>query len=79
MNKDRQWIKSQLNEVFCNIFDDDEIEIFEDMTADDIEEWDSLMHVTLMIAVEKEFNITMSAEQIGNLKSVSELIDIITM
>lgn len=77
MSTDRGVVKSELQELFIDLFDDDEIEISDDTTASDIDEWDSLMHITLMVTVEREFGITLRAEEIGNLKCVGELIDLI--
>ena len=77
MNEKRIHMMSSLNEIFCEVFDDEEIVVTDETTAEDIDEWDSLMHVTLIVAAEREFDVTLSAEEIGNLKSVGELIDII--
>lgn len=66
-------IKKRLQEVFVETFDDEEIVISSETTADDIEDWDSLMHVTLMVAVEKEFGIKFKAGEIKKLADVGEL------
>ena len=73
----RSEIKSRLNRIFHEVFDDDEIEIFDEMTANDIEEWDSLMHVGLIVAVEDQFEIRMSTAEIGELQNVGEMISLI--
>jgi len=70
-------IKSRLNKVFQEQFDDEEIKIFESMTAEDIEEWDSLMHIVLVVAVEKEFNVRLNAAEVGKLENVGEMIRLI--
>lgn len=70
-------IKNRLNKVFQEQFDDEEIKIFESMTAEDIEEWDSLMHIVLVVAVEKEFNIRLNAAEVGKLENVGEMIKLI--
>ena len=67
-------IKSRLNNVFKEVFDDEEIEIHEDMTAEDIEEWDSLMHITLVVATEKEFGVRFSAAEVAKIQNVGEMI-----
>ena len=46
---------NRLKEVFLDVFDDDEIELSRDTTAADVDAWDSLMHVTLVLAIEREF------------------------
>ena len=73
----RDEIKNRLTEIFHEVFDDDEIQIFDEMTANDIEEWDSLMHIGLIVAVEDEFDIRMSTAEIGELQNVGEMISLI--
>lgn len=73
----RDEIKNRLNRIFHEVFDDDEIEIFDEMTANDIEEWDSLMHVGLIVAVEDEYDIRMTTAEIGELQDVGEMISLI--
>ena len=70
-------IFERLNIVFQDIFDDDGIIVSEATTADDIEEWDSLMHVTLISAVEDEFAIKFQMKEIVSMKNVGEMADII--
>lgn len=73
----RTEIFERLNIVFQDIFDDDGIIVSEVTTADDIEEWDSLMHVTLISAVEDEFAIKFQMKEIVSMKNVGEMADII--
>jgi acyl carrier protein len=61
-------LRSQLQEVFRDVFDDDGIIILANMTANDIEGWDSLMHINLIIAVEKRFNVKFATAEISGLK-----------
>ena len=72
---DTQW--TRLNQVFQDIFEDDDIQVNENTTAADIEEWDSMKHVSLMLAVEREFSIRFSASEIAKLATVGELVDLI--
>ena len=74
MEKVRENIRNRLNNIFQDVFDDEKIEIFEEMTAEDIDEWDSLMHVTLVLAVEKEFDIRLNASEIGKLQNVGTML-----
>lgn len=67
----------RLQEVFRDVFDDDEIVITKDTTADDIESWDSLTHVQLIVAVEKEFSVKFSTVEVMKLKNVGEFIELI--
>lgn len=70
-------IVTQLREVFRNVFHDDEIDISPVTTAEDVEGWDSLMHVTLIVAVEKSFGVRFLSGQVAGLKNVGELVALI--
>ncbi|NQT40869.1 MAG: acyl carrier protein [Planctomycetes bacterium] len=67
----------QLNDVFQEVFDDDELLTTRATTAADVEDWDSLMHVTLIVNVEKEFGVRFLSSEVAGLKSVGELVDLI--
>ena len=73
----REEIYEQLNEVFRDVFDDDTIEVNDQTTSRDIEDWDSLEHINLMAAVESEFGIKFSMGQVVTMKNVGEMADII--
>jgi len=66
-------IHDQLTEVFRNVFDDDTIEITPETTANDIEGWDSLSHVNLIIAVEIKFNIEFNQKEARSFSNVGEM------
>ena len=70
-------IYERLNSVFREFFDDEEIELEPDTTADDIEDWDSLNHITLMAAVEDEFGIRFTMGEVSGMKNVGEMVEII--
>lgn len=63
----------KLNEIFIDVFDDDGMAVTAETTARDVDAWDSLMHVTLMLNVEREFKIRFTSAEIASLKNVSEL------
>ncbi len=63
----------QLNEVFRDVFDDEEITVTEATTARDIEGWDSLEHINLINAVEQKFGVKFSIGQIVEMKNVGDL------
>ncbi len=69
--------RERLQEVFQDVFDDDEIEITRETTADDIDMWDSLTHVQLIVAVEKEFGVRFSTVEVMKMKNVGEFMDLI--
>lgn len=74
----REEVKLKLNDVFRDVFDDDSIVIDDSTTADDIDAWDSLEHITLIDAVESEFNMKFTMKEVSSMKNVGEMIDIVT-
>lgn len=70
-------IYERLNELFRDFFDDEDIELDEDTTADDIDDWDSLNHITLIAAVEKEFGLRFTMGEVSGMKNVGEMVAII--
>ena len=70
-------LKERLQEVFREVFDDDDIEIFEEMTAEDIDEWDSLKQVQLIVASEEEFSVKFKTAEVKDLKNVGEFLMLI--
>lgn len=70
-------IIKKLEEIFCNVLDLDEVTLSDETTAEDIEEWDSLNHVHLIVAVEKSFSIKFSSSEIRGLDNVGSLIELI--
>lgn len=70
-------IFERLNGVFRDVFDDDSITVSEDTTANDIEDWDSLNHITLIDAVESEFGVRFTMGEVSGMKNVGEMAQII--
>jgi acyl carrier protein len=70
-------IYRHLTTVFHEVFDDDDIVARPELTASDVEEWDSLRHIRLILSVEKAFQIRFSASEISDLKNVGELASLI--
>ncbi|HEY9065593.1 MAG TPA: acyl carrier protein [Burkholderiaceae bacterium] len=70
-------IYAQLTTIFRDVFDDDTIEATPELTADDVDEWDSLSHIRLVLAVEKKFGLKFSAAEVGRLKNVGEFVALI--
>ncbi|NIF05497.1 acyl carrier protein [Chryseobacterium sp. Tr-659] len=75
MNKDE--ILAKLTDIFHNELDNDEIVLTFETTAEDIEEWDSLSHIQLIVAVEKAFGIRFTSSEIQSWNNVGEMIDCI--
>ena len=68
---------AKLTEIFHDVFDDDAIVVAPALTADDVDEWDSLSHIRLVLAVEKKFGLKFSAAEVGRLKNVGEFVALI--
>ena len=73
----RDEIFTRLNEVFQDVFGDDDITVTDETTAADVKGWDSLRHITLLAAVEDEFDIEISMGQTVKMKNVGEMVDYI--
>lgn len=72
----RQEIFEKLNEIFSDVFDED-ITVTPDTTSADIEEWDSLTHITLISEVEDAFDMKFSMKDVLGMRNVGEMADII--
>lgn len=70
-------IKEHLTKVFHNVFEDDSIVLTPELTADDVEGWDSLSHVNLIIAVEIEFGIEFTQAEVRTFENVRALMNAI--
>jgi acyl carrier protein len=70
---ERNDLHVRLTRIFRDVFDDDALILRDDMTADNVERWDSLTHVDLIVAIEKEFKIRLTTGEISGLKSVGQL------
>ena len=77
MHMNRDEVLKKVNKVFNEIFDDDNLKIKDETTANDIEDWDSLTHITLISSIEEEFNIKFDMSDIVNFKNVGDMIDAI--
>ncbi len=73
----REEVFQALNEVFRDNFDDEDITLTETTVADDIEEWDSLEHINLIIAIEERFGMKFTMKEVTGMKNVGEMVDII--
>lgn len=70
-------ILQKLTRIFREVFDDDSIRLSRNTTAEDIEDWDSLEHITLIGAVENAFHIRFKMHEVSTMKNVGEMVDII--
>lgn len=74
----REDIYAKLNEVFRDTFDDESITVSDETTSADIEGWDSLMHISLIVNTEQSFNIKFSMGEVSVMKNVKDLVDAIS-
>ncbi len=74
---ERNVILEQINEIFADILDNEEVVIEEKTQANDVEEWDSLTHIQLVVAVEKNFNIRFASKEIQSWNDVGEMMNCI--
>jgi acyl carrier protein len=70
-------IYPRLTDIFRDVFDDPRLVISPQLTADDVDDWDSLYHIRLMLSVQEAFKIKFSALEIGQLKNVGDLASLI--
>lgn len=73
----REEVFEQVADIIRDVFDDETLEIFENTNADDIEDWDSLININLIVSVEKKFNIKFQIDEIGEMENVGALSDLV--
>lgn len=71
---ERKEIFNKLSEIFIDVLDLDEVELTDETSANDIEEWDSLSHIQLIVAIEKAFGIKFTSLEIMKWKNVGEMV-----
>jgi len=74
---DENEIYAKLAPVFQDVFDDDTIVPHAEMVADDVEEWDSLSHIRLILALEQAFDVRFTASEVGAMDNVGDLVRLI--
>lgn len=73
----REEVYKRLNKVFQEVFDDEYITLSDNTTADDIEDWDSLEHINLVVAIEDEFVLHFDMKEVAQFKNVGDMVDAI--
>jgi acyl carrier protein len=74
---DEPQIYDRLTQIFQDVFDVNSITVTPEMSAENVEGWDSVTHVRLILTVEKSFKIKISVSEIGKLQNVGELVALI--
>jgi acyl carrier protein len=72
---ERKELLSRVETIFHDILDDDSIALKDETTAADVEGWDSLTHIQLIVAIEKNFKIKFTSKEILSWKNVGEMLD----
>jgi acyl carrier protein len=68
-------VKAKLTEIFRSVFDDDSITLSRETTANDIEEWDSLNQIKIILAAQEEFGFKMDVKKINSFQNVGQMLD----
>lgn len=71
----REDIISKLENIFEDVLDIEDLSLKENMTANDVEGWDSLVHITILETVQEEYNIKFDLEEIIEIRSVANIVD----
>lgn len=72
---ERNKAATEVQEIFRDILDEPSLELTDATTADDVDNWDSLTHIQLIVAIEKHFKIKFTSKEILSWKNVGELLD----
>ena len=70
-------ILSEVAEIMRDVFDVDDLAVTMDTTAEDVEEWDSLTHIRLIVALERKFGFKFKNSEIESLKNVGDLVNLV--
>lgn len=66
---------TDIQSIMADVFDDDELIVTEQTTAADVEEWDSLSHIRLIVAIEREFGVKFANSEIESMSNVGDLVN----
>lgn len=77
MSADTQSVMNDLIPIFQNVFENDELVIDQNTTSADVEGWDSLAHIRLIVSIERALNIRFAASEVATLANVGELARVI--
>lgn len=73
----REEVFNKVTDIFRDVFDDEELVISDATNADEIEDWDSLEHISLIVSMEKEFGVKFDIKTVNSLENVGQMIDLI--
>ncbi|MCI6331886.1 MAG: acyl carrier protein [Lachnospiraceae bacterium] len=73
----REEVFERVTDIFRDVFDDDELVISDSTNSEDIEDWDSLEHIQLIVGMEKEFKVKFDIKTVNSLENVGQMVDLI--
>jgi len=73
----REDVYGKLNTIFRNNFDDEDITLADETSSADIEEWDSLEQIQLVVAIQDEFHVKFNINEVNAMRNVGEMVDFI--
>ncbi|MCD7845289.1 MAG: acyl carrier protein [Oscillospiraceae bacterium] len=74
---DMKMIYARLTKIFRDLFDNDSIVLTPETTAKDVEGWDSLAHITLIVTIERTFKMKFKMKEVSSMKNVGQMAEII--
>jgi acyl carrier protein len=74
---EQEIVKQRLTSIFRSTFSQPALEIREDLTAQDVAGWDSLTHINMVLAVEKEFGMSLTTREVRSMKNVGDLLQLV--
>lgn len=73
----REGVFKEIILIFRDVFDDDELKVGEETNSQDIDDWDSLEHINLILAMQNQFKVKFDLDEVAELKNVGEMVDLI--
>ena len=73
----REEVFERVTDIFRDVFDDDELVRSDSTNSEDIEDWDSLEHIQLIVGMEKEFKVKFDIKTVNSLENVGQMVDLI--
>jgi acyl carrier protein len=76
---DRTELLKTVNDIFIDVLDNNNIVLTDDITADDVDNWNSLNHIHLVVCIEKQFTVKFKSQEIQEWNNVGEMLDCIEL